>query len=77
MEPIINFHARKGKLLWCKVRCLIKVLLMLNATVAAALLLGLKQQNFHPLLIVAGFFQVLSEEQLPSQLEAELREGWQ
>lgn len=44
---------------------------------AAALLSGLEQQNFHPLLIVAGFFQVLSEEKLPSHLEAELREGLQ
>lgn len=42
--------------------------------VAAALLSGLEQQNFHPLLIVAGFFQVLSEEELPSHLEAGLRE---
>lgn len=45
--------------------------------VAAALLSGMKQQIFHLLLIVAGFFQVLSEEQLPSQRETELREGWQ
>lgn len=36
MELIINFHARKDKLLWCKVFCLVKVLLMLNAAVAVA-----------------------------------------
>lgn len=36
MELIINFHARRDKQLWCKVLCLIKVLLMLNATGAVA-----------------------------------------
>lgn len=33
---MINFHAHEDKLLWCKVLCLLKVLLMLNATAAVA-----------------------------------------